>query len=49
MNNTVAHIQRYVEENRDKKIMIFCEKKSDIQAFEGQSFANFLPIHGDLG
>jgi len=30
MTNTIAHIQRYVEENRDKKIIIFCEKKSDI-------------------
>ena len=47
-SNKIAHIQRYVEENRHKKIMIFCETKKDAREFEKLDFANFLPIHGDM-
>lgn len=47
-DNKLAHIQRFVQENRDKKILIFTETKSEARQFESQEFANFLPIHGDL-
>ena len=26
-DNKIAHVQRFVSENRDKKIIIFCERK----------------------
>ena len=44
----IAHIQAFVGENPDKKILIFTEKKDDARKFENLKFANFLPIHGDL-
>jgi superfamily II DNA/RNA helicase len=46
--NKLAHIQQYVSDNRDKKIIIFSELKREVQNFARLEFANFLPIHGDL-
>ena len=48
MKNKIAHIQNFVESNRDKKIIIFCETKDMARHFDKLEFANFLPIHGDL-
>jgi superfamily II DNA/RNA helicase len=47
-DNKLAHIQAYVQNNREKKMMIFCETKNDVRKFEGLEFAKFLPIHGDM-
>lgn len=47
-DNKMAHIQQYLAENQDKKVIIFCETKKDVQRFESMEFANFLGIHGDL-
>ena len=47
-NSKIAHIQRYIEHNRDKKILVFTETKNDAREFERLHFANFLPIHGDM-
>ena len=47
-DHKVQHIKQFVMNNRDKKIMIFTETKSDAQTFGTLDFANFLPIHGDL-
>lgn len=46
--NKVAHIHQYLTQNQDKKIIIFCETKKDVQRFESMEFARFLGIHGDL-
>lgn len=45
---TLAHIQSFVMENPDKKMLIFTETKDQARMFEGLKFARFLPIHGDL-
>ncbi|CDW89731.1 dead-box atp-dependent rna helicase 53-like [Stylonychia lemnae] len=42
------HIQRFIEENRDKKIIIFTETKQEARDFEKETYANFLTLHGDL-
>ena len=47
-HSKIAHIQRYIEHNRDKKILVFTETKNDARDFERLHFANFLPIHGDM-
>ena len=47
-DNKLAHVQRFITENRHKKIIIFCETKNQAREFEKLEFANFLPIHGDL-
>ena len=44
----IQHIKQFVQANRDKKVMVFTETKSDAQRFAALDFANFLPIHGDL-
>lgn len=44
----IAHIQKYIVANRDKKIIVFAETKGECQDFQSFGFANFLPIHGDL-
>ena len=44
----IQHIKQFVQQNRDKKVMIFTETKSDAQRFVELDFAKFLPIHGDL-
>ena len=44
----MAHIQEFVTQNPDKKILIFTETKDDAKQFEKSNFANFLSIHGDL-
>lgn len=46
--NKVAHIRRFVSNNRNKKIIIFCETKREAQMFDRYDWANFIPIHGDL-
>lgn len=48
MDQKVSIIQKYITENKDKKILIFCDTKRDAQSFEHLKFANFLAIHGDL-
>ena len=42
------HIQTYIEQNRDKKIIIFTETKQTAKDFEKLTFAQFLTLHGDL-
>lgn len=44
----MAHIQEFVTQNPDKKILIFTETKDDAKQFEKSNYANFLSIHGDL-
>ena len=46
--NKLKHVQSYIENNRDKKILIFSETKSQVKAFEKMSYAHFLTLHGDL-
>lgn len=42
------HIKSFVQANSKKKIMIFTQTKQEARRFENLSYANFLPIHGDL-
>lgn len=46
--NKIAHIKKFVQENRNKKILIFCDTKRDVDAFAKQDFAQFQLIHGDF-
>ena len=46
--NKVAHIKKFVQENKNKKILVFCETKSDVAAFAKYDFARFDLLHGDL-
>lgn len=32
--NITAHIHEFVSHNKDKKIIIFCEKKDEVRTFE---------------
>jgi len=41
-------MKEYILKNRDKKMIIFCETKRDCAKFEEESYAKFLPLHGDL-
>ena len=44
----MAVIKQFVDENQDKKIMIFVETKRECAMFEKISGINFLTLHGDL-
>ena len=44
----MKHVQSYIENNRDKKILIFTETKSEAKTFEQLHYAKFLTLHGDL-
>lgn len=44
----MAHIKKFVQENRNKKILVFCETKKDVAAFAKYDFARFDLLHGDL-
>lgn len=40
-----THIQSFIQENRDKKIIIFTETKQEARAFENLTFASNLSSH----
>eukprot|EP00347_Sterkiella_histriomuscorum_P008439 403345090 len=42
------HIRHFIEENRDKKIIIFTETKQEARDFEKENYATFITLHGDL-
>lgn len=42
------HIRHFIEENRDKKIIIFTETKQEARDFEKETYASFITLHGDL-
>ena len=44
----MKHVQSYIESNRDKKILIFTETKTEAKHFEQLNYARFLALHGDL-
>ena len=44
----MKHVQSYIEGNRDKKILIFTETKTEAKTFEQLNYAKFLALHGDL-
>ena len=46
--NKLKHIQTFIENNKDKKILIFTETKTEAKAFEKFTYAHFLTLHGDL-
>lgn len=46
--NKMKHVQTFIENNKDKKILIFTETKTEAKAFERMTYANFLTLHGDL-
>ena len=47
-NVRAKHIHKFIQENRDKKIIIFTETKQEAKDFEKHSYAEFLTLHGDL-
>jgi len=47
--NKIAHLKKYITENKNKKILIFCETKRDVEAIGTHDFAKFTMIHGDFG
>lgn len=44
----MKHVQSYIEGNRDKKILIFTETKTEAKTFEQLNYAKFFALHGDL-
>ncbi len=44
----ISHVQTYIENNRDKKMIIFTETKQMAKDFEQMKYAQFLGLHGDL-
>ena len=44
----LKHVHSYIEANRDKKILIFTETKTEAKAFETFHYAKFIALHGDL-
>lgn len=47
-HNKLAHIKKYIMENKNKKIMIFCETKKDVDEFGKLDYGEFMLIHGDF-
>lgn len=41
-------LKDYIMKNRDKKILIFTDTKAEASSFGQQSYAKFLPLHGDI-
>lgn len=44
----MKHVQTFIENNKDKKILIFSETKAEVKEFEKATYAHFLTLHGDL-
>lgn len=41
-------IESFVKKNRDKKLLMFAETKSQCKIFDNKNYARFAPLHGDL-
>ena len=44
----MKHVEHFIKNNQDKKIIIFTETKQEAKDFEKCSYATFLTLHGDL-
>ena len=47
-HNKLAHIKKFITENKNKKIIVFCETKKDVDEFGKLEYADFQLIHGDF-
>ena len=41
-------IKDYIMKNTDKKMIIFTDTKDEAKQFGSMSYAEFIPLHGDL-
>lgn len=47
-NDRLENIKKFVCQNRDLKIIIFCRTKADVRQYERETYARFGCLHGDL-
>ena len=40
-HNKLAHIKKFITENKNKKIIVFCETKKDVDEFGKLDYADF--------
>jgi len=43
-----ALLADYIKKNPEKKVLVFCETKKEVRMFEGKTYGDFLPLHGDM-